>query len=286
MLLESGWQLAICIISILLMGGGGYYCHKSCTSPHARLLKAILNDEFIPYYQPIVDARKGTLYGIEVLARWISKGRVVMEPGEFIPLAEKHNLMIHLTRILLDRVASDIYPLKDRLPIGFNVGINFSVAQKECWSLEAEFLKFKNHFDKRINVVIEVTESAPVVDVRIIEMLQRLRLQGFLIALDDFGSGCSNLVHLMRLPLDYLKMDKALVCGITADGDESVIAESVIGIADKLKLRVIAEGIETSCQSKYLLKHGGDLQQGFYWEKALTAKQFVSFLILKKKCIY
>ncbi|MDR8492143.1 EAL domain-containing protein [Serratia nevei] len=274
------WQLAI--------GGGGLvacviiHCwFKSSISSYLGLLHAMLNDEIIPYYQPIIDAQKGTVHGIEVLARWISKGRVVMDPDVFIPLAEKHNLMIHLTRIMLERVESDIYPLKEHLPNGFHIGINFSLAQKECWSLEGDFLKLKKHFGRRINIVVEVTESAPLLDARVVGMLHRLRLQGILVALDDFGSGYSNLARLMSLPLDYLKMDKTFIYEIKAESDEGVITESIIRMMAKLGLQVISEGVETSYQSTYLLKHGVYLQQGYYWARALTAQQFFRFLLLK-----
>lgn len=281
-LMASGVALLILVSCSALVGG--WLCRRHLLaplSPEARLQAAIHAGDIVPYYQPVVDARTGQVCGAEVLARWVSGGREVAGPDTFIPLAEANGLMVPLTRGLLARVLSDIRPLLLHLPTDFHLGVNLSVAGDDWRELEWDLRHLQETLGRRrVQVVVEVTESAPVApDSRVSGMLQRLRLAGLKVALDDFGTGYASLAHLSRLPLDFLKLDRMFTQEVQEAGGRKVLADNIILLAAQLGLGVIAEGVETAYQADYLRERGGSLQQGWYWSRALPAGEFARYLI-------
>jgi sensor c-di-GMP phosphodiesterase-like protein len=271
------------VLTGLLALAGGWLCRRYLLTPPAlsgQLGEAIRKGEIVPYYQPVMNAETGRVHGVEVLARWISGGREVAGPDAFIALAEAHGLMVPLTRTLLSRVLSDIQPLTFRLPEVFHLGVNLSVAGEDVRELERDLIKLKENLGRRIRVVVEVTESAPVVPgSQVVDMLQRLRLEGLQVALDDFGTGYASLAHLSRLPLDFLKVDRMFVRALQDLESENVLVDSIIALAGQLGLKVIAEGVETKCQAGYLLGRGVRLQQGYRWSQPLSARALARYLI-------
>ncbi len=271
------------VLTGLLALAGGWLCRRYLLAPPAlsgQLGEAIRKGEIVPYYQPVMDARTGRVYGAEVLARWISGGREVAGPDAFIPLAEANGLMVPLTRALLSRVLSDIQPLAFRLPEAFHLGVNLSVAGEDVRELEWDLTNLQKSLGRRVQMVVEVTESAPVApDSRVAVMLQRLRLEGIRVALDDFGTGYASLAHLARLPLDFLKIDRMFVRLLQEGESETVLVDSIISLVEKLRLKVIAEGVETKYQAEYLLIRGVRLQQGYRWSRPLPASEFARYLI-------
>ena len=167
----------------------------------------------MPFYQPIVNGREGTLRGVEVLARWKHPKAGYISPASFIPVAEKSGLIVPLTQSLMRQVAANMNAIASKLPSGFHVGINFSASHITSPTFVEECLKFKDSFSRHdLNLVIEVTEREPLhVDEELVQRLNILHENGFVIALDDFGTGYSGLSYLHDLHIDYIKIDQSFV---------------------------------------------------------------------------
>ncbi|WP_436859288.1 EAL domain-containing protein [Citrobacter tructae] len=278
--------LGILLFSLLMSCLAGYafekYLNKN-TSPEETLRKAIINGEIIPFYQPVMNGREGTLRGVEVLARWKHPKSGYISPASFIPLAEKAGLIIPLTHSLMDQVVVHMNAIASKLPEGFHVGINFSAAHITSPTFVEECLKFRNSFVKDdLNLVIEVTEREPLhVDEHLVHTLNVLHENGFVIALDDFGTGYSGLSYLHDLHIDYIKIDQSFVARVSADEDSTRLLDCVLDLAQKLSLSIVAEGVETKEQVDYLNRKNVIIQQGYYFFKPVTFIELIKIILSK-----
>ncbi|MCR6470441.1 EAL domain-containing protein [Enterobacter sp. HG048] len=254
-------------------------------SPEESLRIAIYRNEIIPYYQPVVSGKEGTLRGVEVLARWKHPKSGFISPASFIPLAEKSGLIIPLTQSLMRQVASHMNSISTLLPEGFHVGINFSASHIVASTFVEECLHYKRSFiHQDLNLVIEVTEREPLhVDEHLVKTLNALHEIGFAIALDDFGTGYSGLSYLQDLHIDYIKIDQSFVARVNASADSTVILDSVLELAKKLSISIVAEGVETPEQLDYLTRNHINFLQGFYFFKPTPFKELVKVLLSKPK---
>lgn len=249
----------------------------TCTP--TRLEKAITDGEIIPFYQPVVDGRCGAVRGAEVLARWQPAHQPPVPPDHFIPLAEKTGLLTPLTRSLLRQVTRDLSALRALLPGEFHLGLNISASPTWDPSLTRALLHLKSVLYGRGTIILEVTERLPLIsDSAFCTTLHQLHRRGIQVALDDFGTGYANLACLTQLPLSYLKMDKSFVRPIGEPGADSGVADCIIAIAEKMHLGIIAEGVETRLQARYLVSRGVYLHQGYYWSHPLSRLSFTHFL--------
>lgn len=254
-------------------------------SPEESLRTAIYRNDIIPYYQPVVSGKEGSLRGVEVLARWKHPQSGFISPASFIPLAEKSGLIIPLTQNLMRQVAAHMNSISTLLPEGFHVGINFSASHIDASTFVEECLRYKRSFIRQdLNLVIEVTEREPLhIDEHLVKTLNELHEIGFAIALDDFGTGYSGLSYLQALHIDYIKIDQSFVARVNASEDSTVILDSVLELAKKLSISIVAEGVETQEQLDYLTRNHIKFLQGFYFYKPTPFKELVKVLLSKPK---
>lgn len=229
---------------------------------------AILRDELSIAIQSQFSPR-GRVEGAEVLVRWL-KGPdgTPVSPGEFIPMAETSGLIKPLTLQVLDKALAIAASLQEQ-GIEVPLSVNFSTSLFQDDSLINGVLELlaESGVDPRM-LILEITESL-FIDTHqgVQENMARLSAAGLRFSLDDFGTGYSNLAYLKRMRLHELKIDKSFVDDLPEDEDHSAIVRSILAIARKLKLRVVAEGVETCAQADFLASHGCDLLQGYLLHK-------------------
>lgn len=280
--------LGILIFILLIACAVAYaldkYLNKNAT-PEETLRRAIVNGEIVPFYQPVVDGRDGTLRGVEVLARWKHPRVGYISPGSFIPIAEKSDLIIPLTQSLMAQTVAQMNAIASKLPEGFHVGMNFSASHIISPTFVTECLKYKDSFSRDdLHLVLEVTEREPLhVDDDLVQRLNTLHENGFFIALDDFGTGYSGLSYLHDLHIDYIKIDHSFVGRVNADPDSTRIIDCVLDLARKLSLSIVAEGVETKEQLDYLNNNNIAFLQGFYFYQPVTYSDLIKILLSKPK---
>ena len=232
-----------------------------------------------------MSGKEGTLRGVEVLARWKHPQSGFISPASFIPLAEKSGLIIPLTQSLMRQVAIHMNAIATLLPEGFHVGINFSASHIVASTFVEECLHYKRSFTQQdLNLVVEVTEREPLdIDAHLVNTLNELHNNGFAIALDDFGTGYSGLSYLQDLHIDYIKIDQSFVARVNANEDSTLILDSVLELAKKLSISIVAEGVETEEQLDYLTRNHIRFLQGFFFYKPLPFKELVKVLLSKPK---
>lgn len=230
-------------------------------------------------YQPIVDLESGRCVAAEALARWHHPIDGNVRPDVFIPLAEQTGLIEPLTEWLLRRVAQEQAALLERHP-GMLLSINCPASLITSRGLEASLTRARLQAGLPPDrVVFELTERVFIEDEGAArEVMSRLRSSGFRFALDDFGSGYSGLSHLQRFDFEYVKIDRAFVGTIGADGVTAAILDSLVDVTHKLGAVAVAEGVETEAQVRHLRRRGVRLAQGWLISASLSLAELEQFL--------
>ena len=232
------------------------------------------------HYQPKVDTKTGLIHGVEALARWRHPQRGLVPPGEFIPLAESCGLIDGIGEWVVRESCRQAraWQLEGLPPL--RVAVNLSAFQfrhgnllqmireaLQAAQLEPRFLE------------VEITESAlmsdPEESVTILEQLSRM---GVVVSVDDFGTGYSSMSYLRRFPIDKLKIDRGFIAELISRADDASIVRAIVSLAHSLRLKVVAEGVETSEQLNVLRSLGCDQYQGFCFSPAVPATQFAALL--------
>ncbi len=273
----------------LAKGNGGnqyrYFSTTMDTDAQQRLAleedlrKALRNGEFELYYQPQYNARSRKIVGVEALIRWHHPTQGMIPPALFIPLAEETGLVTQLGEWVLYTAAQQgVHWHKAGHAI--RLGVNLSAKQlalSHFQDLVQDVLRHTKISPALLE--LEITESMAVSDFdNTIQTLDQIRSLDVKISMDDFGTGYSSLSYLQQLPLNTLKIDRAFIKDITADGRNGEIAKAIIAMSKSLNLHIIAEGIETAGQYDYLRHHGADEIQGFYFSKPLPVSAFNKLL--------
>ncbi|XXD08003.1 EAL domain-containing protein [Klebsiella sp. R445] len=285
-MISRSWGVLLFLLLISYLTA--YILHKylnTNTLPEDELQRAIEKGEIVPFYQPIVNGAEGTLRGVEVLARWNHPIKGYISPGSFISLAEKSGLIVPLTQSLMTQVASNMNTIASKLPEGFHVGINYSACHIAVPTFIEECLKYKSSFSRHdLNLIIEVTEREPLnIDKTLIQTLNKLHKKGFYIALDDFGTGYSGLSYLQKLHIDYIKIDQSFVSRVNEHEYSTLILDSVLDLAHKLSISIVAEGVETQEQLEYLSRKKITFMQGYYFFKPVSFAELTKILLSKPK---
>ena len=247
--------------------------------------RAIENREFEIYYQPKYDIRSSEpkLVSAEALVRWNHPELGMISPGDFIPLFEENGSISTLDKYVWSKTVWQIAEWKKKYGVVLPVSVNLSRIDIYDPSLELtlDALLEDSGLDTSA-LKLEVTESAYTENAeQVIEVIERLRTRGYEIEMDDFGTGYSSLNMLSSMPVNVLKMDRAFVRNIDHDGKDIQMVEMILDIAKKLKMPVIAEGVETETQFKTLKEFGCDVIQGFYFSRPLPADEFEKTIIEK-----
>ena len=244
------------------------------------LRAALERDEFLLHYQPQVETRTGRLVGAEALIRWKHRDLGLITAGRFIPIAEEHGLIVPIGEWVLKNVCMQLRRWMDEgLPV-VPVAVNMSAVQFRQPGLASHIAKILD--DTSVapsHIELEVTESIIMREAeQTISVLGELDAMGLSLAIDDFGIGYSSLSYLRRFPIDKLKIDQSFVRDITLNSDAAAIATAIISMGKSLKLRVIAEGVETAEQREFLAQRGCDELQGYHIGRPLDADAFSDLL--------
>lgn len=240
------------------------------------LRKAMQRSELELYYQPQVDVQTGKVVGMEALVRWNHPDHGVINPADFIPLAEETGQISRLGEWVLREAVRQAQEWQDLFDEPFHMAVNLSVGQfmlRNIPNLVSEVLKESGL--EPSSLLLEITESLAVGEAQsTLELLQDLKHLGCRLALDDFGTGASSLSYLKRFPVDIIKIDRSFVNDLHSDQHDAAIARATIGLAKSLGLVVVAEGVENRQQLEWLAEEGCDIMQGFYFAEALRAEEF------------
>jgi EAL domain-containing protein (putative c-di-GMP-specific phosphodiesterase class I) len=235
--------------------------------------RAVENGQLEVYYQPEFDLRTGAIVGAEALLRWIHPEQGVVPASGFLSIAEETGLIVSLGRWALGQA---IMQAAEWLTQGHDMVIRINVSARQLRNALVgevqEALAAANLPTHRL--CLELTETTIMDDVDgSAQVLQQLRKMGVKIAVDDFGTGYSSLPSLKRLPLDILKIDRAIVAGVSVDLDNTDIMRSIVGLAEILGLDVVAEGIENESQLAELVRLGCHRGQGFHTGRPAPANE-------------
>lgn len=270
------------------LGGNQYCCYtadmkmhvSSSLSMEKELRDAIHNDELFVHYQPKVCVETGRILGMEALIRWRHPERGTISPVDFIPLAEKTGLIIAIGKWVLRKACEQTVVWHQSGHEDLIISVNVSVRQFNDPSFYDDVIAVLN--DTGINperLDLEITETCTTSNIdRTVEILEKLRAKGLSISLDDFGTGFSSLSFLNQLPLDTLKVDRSFIKNIEAAGCNGELARLIIDIASSLKLKVVAEGVETKDQLEFLKNNGCNEYQGFYLSPPVSSQDFDELL--------
>lgn len=264
----------------LLIGAGTFWMTGRSGSPAAELRRALLEEEFIPYLQPVVAGADEQWRGCEVLMRWQHPREGVISPDRFIPLAEDSGLIVPMTSQLMAQVRDYFSPHASKLPTRFHFCFNICASHCKDLSLVADCRAFLHAFkDNPVDLGLELTERELIVADEVTDQLfAELHQLGVLIAIDDFGTGHSSLTYLQQFQVDALKIDQSFVGMIGTDALSSHIVDNVIDLASRLELILIAEGVENRAQADYLRARHVDYLQGYLYGNPLPMKQFIKTL--------
>jgi len=241
---------------------------------------ALERDEFELHYQPKIDLRSGEICGLEALLRWNHPERGLVSPAAFIPLLEENGLIVQVGSWVLRTACAQAKAWQSMGIKPCCVAVNLSAVQfhrqdlcklvqqvLEETGLEAKFLE------------LEITESIIMKDVdRAIQTLRDLKSLGVKLSVDDFGTGHSSLNYLKRFAADVLKIDQSFIRDITTNADDALITRTIIDLGHNMRMKVIAEGVETAAQLSFLRRNNCDEIQGYYYSKPLSVEVCTALL--------
>ncbi|MCB1960967.1 MAG: EAL domain-containing protein, partial [Rhodocyclaceae bacterium] len=243
--------------------------------------RALSRHEFSLHYQPQFDLRSGALVGAEALLRWQHPEHGFIPPDRFIPIAEETGLIVPLGAWILRQACSTAQQWRDEgLPDIF-MAVNISALQIRRGHLEATIFRTlgETGFPPTL-LELELTESALMShQAHVSATLKAIQSAGVALAIDDFGTGYSSLAYLKRFQLDKLKIDRSFIDDLPDDTDDAHLTRAIIGIGHNLDMQVIAEGVETRAQERFLSELGCDMGQGYLYAKPLPADDFRQLLI-------
>ena len=247
------------------------------------LREALDNEDFVLYYQPQFDMRNKKVIGVEALVRWKYNEQQIIAPSEFIPMLEKTGLIVPLGQWIAKKCMEQIVSWKKQKLEIERIAINFSMLQIK----EDDFVSYFKALLKKTScnpkwIEIEITESQVMEDPKhIIVTLNAIHALGVKLAIDDFGTGYSFLTYLKRLPIDKIKIDRSFISDIVRNKEDKSIVKAIIALSVSMNINVIAEGIETKSQEKFLLEHGCYIMQGFLYSKPVPVREIENILKLK-----
>ncbi len=267
-------------------GKNGYTFYDSCSKLNTARRLDIENsmrqavtsgiEEFVVFYQPVVDVRTGECSSCEALVRWDSKALGFMGPGDFIPLAEYLGLITSIGDYVLEEACRQCRYWNEHGIPDFHINVNLSVVQllqKDVAETVARILKKTGVNPK--NIVLEITESFAINDMdRVLDIIKGIKELGPRIALDDFGTGYSSLNYIKQLPLDIIKVDKTFIDDIVEDEYAQAFIKLIVELSDTIDTDIIVEGVENEAQLNILKELGVDYIQGFYYGKPVPAYEF------------
>jgi len=239
------------------------------------LRNALANGELLLHYQPKYEIGNKRIVGAEALVRWLHPERGMVQPADFIPIAESTGLIVQLGEWVLEQACAQAAQWKRAGLPSFRLAVNVS-AREFTAGLPARVADTLARYGlDPCWLELEITESTLMHDIEhVIEIMDQITALGVTLSLDDFGTGYSSLSYLKRFPIHTLKIDRSFTMGIPADGNDCAIASTIVSIGRQLNLRVIAEGVETEEQLEFLRKAECDEVQGYLFSRPVPAAEF------------
>lgn len=241
-------------------------------------------EEFVVYYQPIVDTSNNKCTGCESLVRWDSKSLGFVGPGEFIPMAEYLGLIMEIGDFVLETACRQCKEWNEKYDPDFRINVNLSVVQL----LQKNVVEHINGIilDSGVNpqnITLEITENLAINDIeRVTDIMDGLKKIGIKIALDDFGTGYSSLNYIKQLDFDIIKIDKSFVDQITSDEYEKAFVKLIVDLSKQIGVKLCVEGIETKEQYEILKDLEADSIQGYFFGRPVPAKMFEEEFFIKE----
>ncbi len=265
----------ITLITLLTLVLILFYYRKVVSQLGNQIVAAYKNKEFIPHFQPIVSLETGKWVGAEALIRWYKDGKIYKKPDQFIPFAEKNRMSSGFQDICIEKSLSLLECFKKE-EADFFVSINVSPNDLENQHVDhiGQLRKFSNILPK---LEFEITERGinQKIMKKFSQMIKKIHSFGFSVSLDDFGTGQAGLSYINSLHFNKIKIDKRFVDAINKDTVDFHILTTIIELATKLDVEIVAEGVETEEQKEWLISHGIYLAQGWLFSKDLTYEAFI-----------
>ncbi|HEY6451174.1 MAG TPA: EAL domain-containing protein [Steroidobacteraceae bacterium] len=242
----------------------------------SELHSALAQQQFVLYYQPKVDTMSGTFYSAEALIRWQHPERGLVSPADFIPLAEECGLIGPIGEWVLREACRQGRAWQQLGLSPIRIAVNVAASQFRAGDLVETVRRALSDAGLEARYLeIELTESAVMSDAEeSIKTLKRLSDMGVLVSVDDFGTGYSSMSYLRRFPIDQLKIDRSFLSEMTAQSDDASIVGAIVSLAHNLRLKVVAEGVETLAQLDLLKTLGCDQYQGYQFSPPVPAAEF------------
>lgn len=238
---------------------------------------ALMRGELILHYQPKYDAPDGSVIGVEALLRWQHPTRGLIPPDQFISLAEKSGLIIQIGEWVLDEACRQMRIWHDAGHSHWTVAVNLSPLQFNHANL-VEMVRetLRRHSLEPACLILEITETTAMHNVEAsLAILVQLNAMGVRISIDDFGTGYSSLLYLKRLPATELKIDRGFIRDMASNSEDAAIVSAIVALGRTLKLKIVAEGVETTMQQTFLTSLGCDTLQGFLLGRPMSAELFI-----------
>jgi diguanylate cyclase (GGDEF)-like protein len=241
-------------------------------------------DEFVPFYQPVIDLATRKVVGVEALARWLHPRRGLVSPADFIPLAESSGRIVEIGDTIMRKACADAM----RWPEPIAVAVNLSAVQ--LMRADVPALAWQALADAGLpasRLKLEFTESVMIHDARgTRRLMTELQDMGITVSLDDFGTGFSSLSYLRTFPFDELKIDRSFVADILADPQAAAVVQTILALARSLDMTVVVEGIETEEQARLLTAMGCAKGQGWHFGKPVPAAELQQLLSSQSRAVH
>jgi diguanylate cyclase len=246
----------------------------------ADLHHALKLQQFELHYQPKYDASTKRIHSVEALIRWQHPERGMIVPDQFIPLAEESGLIVPIGEWVLREACRQVRVWQDQGLPTLRVAVNISALQFRRLDLVDTVRRALADTGVAAKYLeIELTETAVMSDPEeSVDILERLSRMGVVVSVDDFGTGYSSMSYLRRFPIDKLKIDRSFITNVMTSADDASIVQAIISLAHGLRLKVVAEGVETADQVAFLQRLGCDQYQGFYFSRPVNAAGFEAML--------
>ncbi len=249
----------------------------------ADIRRGLGEGQFIAHYQPVIDAASGRPVALEALARWDRPGHGLQGPLGFITVAEESGLILPLGAAMLRQACEQLRAWRDTALGHITIAVNVSPVQlADAGFVDRVTSTLQSTGVDGAQLAFEITESTLMADpVATLEVLTRLKALGIRIAIDDFGTGYSSLSHLKRFPVDIVKIDRSFVRDLETDPDDRELAKAIVAMSKSLRLRVVAEGVETDTQAEMLTAMGCTSLQGYLYAKPADAATVSTWLMAR-----
>jgi len=244
------------------------------------LRRALERSEFIVHYQPKIDLATDEVTGVEALVRWQKPDDGLVSPAAFISLAEETGLIMPIGEEVLQLACAQVKSWQEQGMADLTVAVNLSAVQLRNGGLAETVRRILTATGLRpADLELEITESAIMQESdKAIALLEIMREMGIRITMDDFGTGYSSLSYLKRFPISCLKIDRSFIADVISNSEDAEIIRAIIAMAHRLKLKVVAEGVETTEQLAFLHQEGCDEAQGYYFAMPMPAAEFPRWL--------